>query len=32
MSVLARSMTKDKKNVAMGEKVCYCDFVAALVR
>ena len=21
-----------KKNVAMGEKVCYCDFVAALVR
>lgn len=31
MPVLVRSMTKDKK-VAMGEKVCYCDFVAALVR
>lgn len=32
MPVLVRSMTKDKKKVAMGEKVCYCDFVAALAR
>lgn len=30
MSVLVRSMTKDKKS-CKGEKVCYCDFVAALV-